>query len=63
MVRFFAVACNSRPAIRSLIMFLTTFWLMGVRSLSTFPLQQVLKSRKELDNFRFRLSSPYDYLH
>ena len=35
MVRFLAVAGNSCLALRSLIVFLTMFWLIKVRSLST----------------------------
>ena len=35
MMRFLAVAGNSCLAIRSLIVFLTMFWLIKVRSLST----------------------------
>ena len=36
MVRVFAGAGNYSLAMRSLIVFLTMFWLMKVRSLSTF---------------------------
>ena len=35
MMRFLAVAGNSCLAIRSLIVFLTMFWLIKMRSLST----------------------------
>ena len=44
MVRFFAVAGNSCLAIRSLAVFLTMFWLMKVRSLSTFESREVSES-------------------
>ena len=37
MMRFLAVAGNSCLAIRSLMVFLTMFWLIKVRSLSTLP--------------------------
>ena len=44
MVRFFAVADNSCLAIRSLIVFLTTFWSINVKSLSTLSFKEVSES-------------------
>lgn len=44
MVRFFAVAGNSCLAIRSLALFLTMFWSMKVRSLSTFASKEASES-------------------
>ena len=44
MVRFFAVADNSCLAIRSLIVFLTIFWSINVKSLSTLSFKEVSES-------------------
>ena len=44
MASFNAVAGNSYLTRRSLIVFLTMFWLMKVRSLSTFASKEVSES-------------------
>ena len=57
MARFLAVAGNSCSAVRSLIVFLTMFWLIKVRSLyvevqlnhkQNFQMKQAVKTQKAL---------------